>query len=321
MGLEETGLEGTGLEGTGCRGIGLGKQGWKGQDWQGQGWLSRLGRQLSLIWICAVCSEGPEAAQSAGVSAISPGDLSKYVNRPLTECLFCAPSCSAHCLAALQGWQFQSLIYGLYVCMQAGLRCKQVLLLGKEEENFSSSPWLPGERQALWGLSRDPDTAPQQERIALNLQKQQNVPRSDEGKENGTLLFWPQSVCLIASCPQCPAESPGREQAFLDELKVHINGAGEGCPGKSLSKRKTWNRAERGNGSLGEAGREGCTTTAQWPKCLSPGAGAAQPEPARVSLQLQSRLPLPWGTEEARCAPALLAGRQRFPAETIFHTG
>lgn len=75
--------------------------------------------------------------------------------------------------------------------MQAGLRCRQVVLLGKEEENFSSSLWLPGEHQALRGPSRDPDTAPQQARIVLNLQKQQNVPRAGEGKKNGTLLFWP----------------------------------------------------------------------------------------------------------------------------------
>lgn len=203
--------------------------------------------------------------------------------------------------------------------MQAGLRCRHVLLLGKEEENFSSSPWLPGERQALWGPSRDPDTAPQQTRIALNLQEQQNVPKADEGKENGILLFWPQLVCLITSCLQCPGERPGREQAFSDDLKV--NGAGKGCPGKSVSKRKTWNRAERGNGGPGEAGREGCTTTAQWLTCLSLGAGAARPELALVSLQLQSRLPLLWDMEEDRCAPPLPAGRQCFPAETVFHTG
>lgn len=80
--------------------------------------------------------------------------------------------------------------------MQAGLRCRQVVLLGKEEENYSSSLWLPGEHQVLWGPSRDPDTAPQQARIALNLQKQQNAPRADEGKENGDRLVL-ASVSLL----------------------------------------------------------------------------------------------------------------------------
>lgn len=41
----------------------------------------------------------PEAAWIDGVSAISPGVHSKYVNHSLTEnllCIFCALFCSAH---------------------------------------------------------------------------------------------------------------------------------------------------------------------------------------------------------------------------------
>lgn len=87
-------------------------------------------------------------------------------------------------------------------------------------------------------------------------------------------MFWSQSVCLLASSSQCPGERPWREQAFLDEVKVHINGAGKGCPGRRLSRKNTWNRVMRGNNSPGKAGREGYTTTAQQLQRLSPGAGA-----------------------------------------------
>lgn len=87
-------------------------------------------------------------------------------------------------------------------------------------------------------------------------------------------MFWSQSVCLLASSSQCPGEMPWREQAFLDEVKVHINGAGKGCPGRRLSRKNTCNRVMRENNSPGKAGREGYTTTAQQLQRLSPGAGA-----------------------------------------------
>lgn len=84
------------------------------------------------------------------------------------------------------------------------------------------------------------------------------------------------SQCQVrsASSSQCPGERPWREQAFLDEVKVHINGAGKGCPGRRLSRKNTWKRVMRGNNSPGKAGREGYTTTAQQLQRLSPGAGA-----------------------------------------------
>lgn len=58
---------------------------------------------------------------------------------------------------------------------------------------------------------------------------------------------------MIASCPQCPGERFGREQAFSHKLNG-ADGADEGCPGKTLSKKKIWNRAERGMAVRGEAG-------------------------------------------------------------------
>lgn len=110
------------------------------------------------------------------------------------------------------------------------------------------------------------------------------------------------------------------ELVFSDELEVHTNGAGEGYPGKVVSKRKNWNRAERGKGSPGEAGRKGCTTSAQQLGCLSRGRSSAAGAGAGVAAAAQPPASAK-GTEEARCAPILLAGKRLFPAETVFHDG
>lgn len=65
---------------TGCGGIGL-----VGTGLGDQGWLSRAQRQVAPIWICAACSEAPDATWSTLASPIFLCDLSKHANHPLAE--------------------------------------------------------------------------------------------------------------------------------------------------------------------------------------------------------------------------------------------
>lgn len=115
-----------------------------------------------------------------------------------------------------------------------------------------------------WGNARhsgdvaETQTQPHsKQRLLLICQSSKISQELMRGKKMGPSCFGLSRSVWLLLVRKCPGERPGREQAFSNELKVHIKGAGKGCPGKSLSERKTWNRVERGNGSRGEAGREG----------------------------------------------------------------
>lgn len=73
-----------------------------------------------------------------------------------------------------------------------------------------------------------------------------------------------------------------------------------------MSRKEALQKEQNGEGKQQSrrAGGEGHTTAAQQLQCLSQGQEQWS-EPPLVPLQLQSHLPLPWGTEEATCAPAV----------------
>lgn len=128
---EGTGLEGTGLEEAGCRETRL-----EGTGLAGTGLTLQSGKAgISQLDLCCL----PWSAWSC---------LDRWVVSNLSRCsfqicepstyrefivFFCAPFCSAHFSVVLQRWQSQSFMLALDVCLVAGLRCRQILLVGRED--------------------------------------------------------------------------------------------------------------------------------------------------------------------------------------------
>lgn len=123
------------------------------------------------------------------------------------------------------------------------------------------------------------------------------------------------------------------ELVFSDELKVHTNGTGEGCPGKVLSKRT--GIEQKGEKAAGGSRKGGCTAAAQQLGCLSRGrssvagvAAAAEPLPLPRARRKTDVHAFCWQESGAflqklsftlanLCSGLTLPNREAFPLATI----